>query len=101
MSSEYVGCKDLLLPAAMCDGLAYPDNASAYVSNLASLGLIDIERNDAMKDEQAYAELEEHWRTKLPRSNPADAAQLLKFRRGVLTLTDFGVLFINACHEAK
>ncbi|MHB1332057.1 MAG: DUF4393 domain-containing protein [Sulfuriferula sp.] len=91
-----------LVPTEMTSTLAFPNNADAYLSNLAGLGLLNI-RDDIWLAEptRLYEPLENQQHaqfTALIENSPQLKGRRLDFKKGVIEITSFGLKFINACH---
>lgn len=89
---------DLLVAPQHFSNLAFPQNVSAYFANLAGLGLVAINHGRPKADISVYATLEPHWRAQFPPDKAPGPDRTLVLERGVITSTEFGVLFIAACH---
>ncbi|MEQ1535850.1 MAG: DUF4393 domain-containing protein [Burkholderiaceae bacterium] len=96
----YQVLKDVVIPENVAQTLAYPENVSAYFSNLAGLGLVQLDHDGQLKDEPQYAELESLWLKQLEGSAPPNSNKKVSATRGTIDVTAFGRQFISACHEA-
>ena len=86
----------------------YDKNYTAYISNLAGLGLIEVTLEQHITDSQIYQRLEEMIR-KVYTSAPSVferhkiAASLkngnIEFNRGLIRISNFGTLFLTACTQ--
>lgn len=90
---------DLLLDPEQSTGLAFPQNIPAYISNFAGLGIASIHHDRSVHGSVIYSNIEAHWTSVLPVVDPVDPERTLNFERGVIGVTEFGRLFIEACHE--
>lgn len=93
---------DLLIAPKHSTALLYPQNAPAYFSNLVGLGLVAIhhERAVAREPTDVYPALEDYWSKQFPAEMAPEAGRILKFERGVVSITTFGHQFIHACHKS-
>ena len=92
---------DLLIAPERSSPLLYPQNVSAYLSNMAGLGLVAInhEREVHREPMDLYPALEDHWSRQFPADMAPEPGRTLRFERGVVSLTNFGSQFIHACHN--
>ena len=84
----------------------YDENITAYLSNLLGLGLIHISMEKSLTDVHRYELLEQKIR-KIYSKAPKVAGESkitnhmakgdLSFKRGIITITSFGQLFLVAC----
>jgi hypothetical protein len=92
---------DLLITQEHINGLIFPQNVSAYFSNLSGLGLVSIHHDRILHVSTVYPELEAYWTKQFP-TPPAPLAPepnlTLKFERGAISTTEYGLQFIRACH---
>lgn len=77
--------------------LSYPENINAYISNLASSGiLLDMvgtyKVNDAL-----YKEIEKYHKPQLEQQLNPNVYSKITTEKSYFQITDFGKLFINAC----
>lgn len=91
---------DLLIATAITDGLSFPYNVPAYLSNLEGLGLAQIHRDRWLVDTPAYDELIAYWTPFFPIEKQFSDARprRLEFDKGAISTSSFGQLFISACH---
>jgi len=94
---KYSFAGDLLIAPEHSSSLAFPQNVPAYLSNLAGLGLISIHHKREVHGSTVYPALEAHWSAQFPTSL-APPNRTLKFERGTICTTRFGLQFIHACH---
>lgn len=90
-----------LVPNEMTSALIFPDNADAYLSNLAGLGLLNIRDDVWLTEPSMYEPLENQRRaqlTALIENSPQFKDRRLDFKKGVIERTSFGLKFISACH---
>jgi len=86
----------------------YDKNYTAYISNLAGLGLIEVTLEQHITDSQIYQRLEDLIR-RVYTSAPSVfeqhkiAASLksgnIEFNRGLIRISNFGTLFLTACTQ--
>ena len=90
---------DLLIAPEHLGSLVFPNNSPAYLSNLAGLGLVSIHPEREIHGSTVYPELESYWTKQFPASRAPDPDRTLKFERGAICTTKFGLQFIHACHR--
>jgi hypothetical protein len=91
----------VIVQAETVGSLAFPQNVSAYLENLAGLGLVRVRDDIWLEDSTVYNQLE-------ALNRPGIAAVLatvhqlkdrdLQFGKGIVQRTSFCKNFINACH---
>lgn len=84
------------------NGLHFPGNFDAYLSNLDGLGLVKVKHDEWLTDPKHYAAVEERHKaafTKAIESHPALTGRRLDFKKGLAQRTSFGHKFIQACHR--
>lgn len=88
----------------------YDENATAHISNLVGLGLIDTTFNTQFKNTQRYVELEDKIKQVYSNApidlNTNDIMLHLKkgdisFSRGTVRISSFGGLFLKACTKSR
>jgi hypothetical protein len=89
---------DLLIAPTHLSALAFPQNAPAYLSNLAGLGLVSIHHGREMHGSTVYPAIEAHWAGQFPPDQAPEPDRTLKMERGAICKTHFGLKFIDACH---
>jgi Abortive infection alpha len=81
--------------------LAFPDNITAYFSNLAGLGMVQVKYNRRIIPETVYSGLQEGYQPYYQKLGPihfgGDEDYILKFELSRIDLTPFGKLFLNSC----
>jgi len=83
------------------DGLVFPENIVAYLSNLEGLGLISIRPDLYIASaDRRYRELEVEYRPIFTGIGHDPATEQVTFVKGKIVPTPFGRLFICACLEA-
>lgn len=88
-----------LLPEDSVKEIDFRKMLPAYLSNLASMGLIVIESDGELSRDiysRIYDFLEHYWSAKLEASAP-QGFQKLQFMRGNVCLSSFGTAFLGAC----
>lgn len=79
-------------------GVSFPNNVAAYVSNFEGLGLLQTRTDICVAGEGIYESLEEESKARC--SNKEDYHEIesqIKFRKGKIQATPFGMLFLQAC----
>lgn len=88
----------------------YDENATAHISNLVGLGLIDTTFATWLTDTKRYIELEEKIKqvySNAPIDSDADDLMFhlkngnLSFSRGIASVSSFGELFLKACTKNR
>lgn len=97
--TSYQIAGDLLIAKERFSGLMFPQNAPAYISNLAGLGLVSVHHDRSIHDSKLYSAIEEYWVAQFPASLAPSPQHRLVLERGVLSITKFGSQFISACHQ--
>lgn len=90
-----------LVPNEMISTLVFPDNADAYLSNFAGLGILNIQDDIWLSEPSMYESLENQHRaqfTAVIENSPHLKDRRLEFQKGVIKRTSFGQKFISACH---
>jgi hypothetical protein len=77
--------------------LTFPDNLPAYVSNLESLGLIDVRRDIYINNEDLYTKLTSQLEAQYKDMPRFPALSQFRCEKGKIVVTRFGWLFIQAC----
>lgn len=81
--------------------LNYPENRSAYIRNLAGMGIINILPDIPLAPPSRYIHLEEEARSKFEKVRLLDGFTGLSLKRGKIETTRLGWMFINACLDGK
>lgn len=90
-----------IVPQEALDGLAFPQNIEAYLSNLGGLGLLDVREDLWLSDDAIYAPLRDRHKNELEAiiaQNPSYTGRILDFTKGTVKRTSFGLKFMVACH---
>lgn len=81
-------------------GLAFSENISAYLSNLAGLGIINILADEFIDNEAVYANIEtastEQFLSEIQQRKSGDERKL-KLKKGMIEITNLGRQFMAAC----
>ncbi|RZI82594.1 MAG: DUF4393 domain-containing protein [Rubrivivax sp.] len=94
---------EFIIPLKQIEGLAYPGNIAAYLSNLAGLGLLNIRGDIWLKDTNVYEDMENQCRgqfLKVIEDYTNLRGRELQFNHGLIERTSFGLKFIKACHKS-
>ena len=88
----------LILPSGA--KLRFRNNIPAYISNLEGLGILNIRQDKILATQDQYEQIEE-----LSRRQYSGVDQIpehkLAFQRGVVEITKFGHLFLQACFTSS
>lgn len=76
--------------------LTFPNNYRAYLSNLEGLGIIRIRRDVQLSNASGYAPMEKEFHSKYKSVETAKASRKAISTRGVIEVTEFGLLFTRA-----
>ena len=76
---------------------AIPGNTQEYFDNLVRLGLLEINLDTYLIGDNLYKSLEEHKVLMDISQNIITQGSLPKFQKGIINLTNFGILFCKAC----
>ncbi|MED5620922.1 DUF4393 domain-containing protein [Ideonella sp. BN130291] len=90
-----------LVPQDALEGLVFPGNIDSYLSNLDGLGLLVVKYDEWLVDDSLYEPLEAAHRetyTRFMQQAPSLQGRELKFGRGIVQRTSFGLQFMLACH---
>lgn len=90
-----------IVPVKALEGLAFPMNMDAYLSNLGGLGLIEVRDDQWLSDDTIYVPLIDRHKVALESlitTRPAYSGRKLDFTKGTVKCTSFGRKFISACH---
>lgn len=90
---------DFLFGQDVINKLNFPDNVPAYISNFNGLGLVQVDRNHSIIDDRLYDSLEKTYRPLYPIDANEEWFRKLEFVHCVLTITDYGKLFLTASHD--
>ena len=98
---EYIEFAEMLSKLEVAVPLAFPQNLVAYFSNLAGLGIVQIERQGGYNPEPEYRELEEFYLPYFEKYMKEHIVHPENFESesefGRIDLTPFGKLFLDAC----
>lgn len=78
--------------------LMYPENTKAYLSNLESLGLLKIRRDIWTRDDDAYNKLALRHEVYISGTNSNESPDI---KKGVIEVTELGIMFISSCVVGK
>ena len=95
--NQWIQVVDLHFLSEIYKGLRFPENTSAYASNLDGLGIIQIRRDIFVVPESIYSPIEDELTMMLNNHTRPNGFPELKFDKGKVEFTQFGRLFINAC----
>ena len=98
---KWITLHPMILQAKYYSQLLYPDNLPAYISNLEGLGIFDVQVDTYLDVEEVYVEVEEIGRHRYSSFAEADNTRELSLNRGVIKITKFGELFLNACFSSQ
>lgn len=78
--------------------LDFPQNMSAYLANLVSLGIIELQNGRCLTESKVYDDIQEYYNVdKLKMTKIPNEYDSISVNNGVFFVTEFGSMFINAC----
>ena len=89
---------DFIMPNKYIENIDFPENIDSYTNHLASMGLVVIYRDRAISECTDYKQIEEKCNKLFPVESESDSNLNLKLNRGTLSLSEYGVKFMSACH---
>lgn len=101
LNSEKEGFRIIVDHATMLPfkvSLHFPQNISAYISNLISLGILSDENGLFFTDDTVYNQIcEKHGLDSLRRQLVPNVFKAIEISKSFYKVTEFGTLFISAC----
>lgn len=77
--------------------LTYPKNINAYITNLISSGILLDMKGTYITNDTWYNKIEQYYRPRLEERLVPKIYNKITIEKSYLQITDFGILFINAC----
>lgn len=81
--------------------LKYPKNVSCYIDNLVSCGIFNVNFENTLVESKLYEDLEKLFEEEFKTNFPDNPDYKREFYRGTITVTDQGVMFLNAIRGQK
>jgi hypothetical protein len=96
-SGGYQVIEPLITGLDSTDGIAFPTNTKAYLSNLEALGILKIRRDVWVTDNLVYEQLSQRHELNIAESKEYKP----DMKKGVIEITNLGKMFIQGCVEEK
>lgn len=93
----FIALNDLVVLLKSKKKLSFPQNMAVYMSNLESLGVVQIHRDSWLTDEKCYKPLYLTGEATFAVFKPKYPDRTLDFGKGLISITDYGKMFIKAC----
>lgn len=77
--------------------LVYPQNLEVYLTNLNRAGIIQVGNEKWLNDDTLYSDLKKLHELQESPSFDTNVIQSIAWKKGYISVTPFGQLFINAC----
>jgi hypothetical protein len=96
-SGGYQIIEPLITGLDSTDGIVYPTNTKAYLSNLEALGLLKVRRDIWSTDNLVYEQLSQRHEINIAGSNEYKS----DIKKGIIEITNLGKMFIQSCIDGK
>ena len=100
-TNQWIELHPMMLQLPCLAQLAYPNNVPAYFSNLEGLGIVDIQDDTYLAQDNLYTSLEELAKNTYSKVATQITERELRFNKGRIEITSFGRLFLQACFSTK
>lgn len=99
----YTVSQDILINQKLSSLVKFPQNISAYISNFAGMGIVNVRRDVRLKNDDVYNEIEnQHAHLKIEAVDLGGGTSIsTKVVKGKIDITSFGALFLKACNPQK
>ena len=97
---SFVSLEDFILPQRVTALFDFSTNIAVYLSNATGLGLIDVKRGSALRNTKEYETMMDDKRGMLEhymQKHRNLKRHVLKYEKGIITVTEYGHLFLLAC----
>ena len=100
-TNQWIELHPMMLQLRCLVQLAYQNNVPAYFSNLEGLGIVDIQNDTYLAQDDLYEPLEELARSTYSQAVFQITERELRCNRGRIEITSFGRLFLHACFSTN